>query len=193
MEYQLVALIILISLLSAYIQSTPTQAIKDELEIRNKLALYAVAIDSQDWDTLDEIFTPNIVANYHIPDHEVLHGLPAVKSFVVKQLTGTVVQHTVDTIVVEPRPSPTGDIKSTSYVVANTLGQGKLGEAAFVFGKFFDTWTKSNGKWKVKNRVFELFVSCFPVIVSDLVFANRGSRQPPGITGNKAVMSVKNY
>lgn len=40
------------------------QALSDRAEIQDLIALYAHAIDSQDWDALDAVFTPDATIDY---------------------------------------------------------------------------------------------------------------------------------
>lgn len=42
----------------------PLQEISDRLEIQDLIARYAHAIDDQDWDALDRVFTPDAVIDY---------------------------------------------------------------------------------------------------------------------------------
>lgn len=131
----------------------------DELQIRNKLSLYTIAIDTQNFALLDQIFIPDVVFDYQVPDTSILYGLPAVKTYLVKALTGFVTQHTLSTTVVE-QTDLKGGVNSTAYLVANFLGQGNLtGSAAFVYGRYLDAWIKQKGQWRIKTRTLELLVS----------------------------------
>ena len=40
------------------------QEISDRLEIQDLLTAYCDAIDSQNWDALDDIFTPDAIIDY---------------------------------------------------------------------------------------------------------------------------------
>lgn len=152
-------LVYLVALLGVASAFTPVPWAEDELQIRNKLSLYATTIDTQNFDLLDQVFTQNVVVDYQVPGASVLNGLPAVKAYLVKALTGFVTQHTLSTTVVEQLDRK-GDINSTIYLVANYLGQGNLtGTAAYVYGKYSDSWVKQKGEWKSKARTLKLIVS----------------------------------
>jgi hypothetical protein len=52
------------------------------LAVRNVLARYAIDIDNQNWDALEEVFAEDIVANYTGQDGKVLlNGIPAIQDF----------------------------------------------------------------------------------------------------------------
>ena len=74
---------------------TPLKHAKDELEIRNKISLYALAIDTKDFGLLSQVFTSDVVIDYHVPDSGPLAGLPAVQAYLAKALDGFVTQHTL--------------------------------------------------------------------------------------------------
>ena len=137
----------------------PLPSAKDELQIRNKLSLYTIALDTKSFTLLDQVFTPDVVIDYRALDASILYGLPVVKTYLVKSLTGFVTQHTLSSTVVEATDQK-GNVNSTVYLVANYLGQGNLtGSAAYVYGRYLDAWTKQNGDWKSKTRILKLFVS----------------------------------
>lgn len=152
---------------------TPLSSATDELQIRNKISLYAIALDTLNLTLLDEVFTSDVMINYQLPGGGVFYGLPAVKTFLVQSLTGFVTQHTLSTTLVE-QTDQKGGVKSVAYLVANYIGQGNLtGSAAYIYGKYVDTWTKENDEWKIKARTLDGL--------------------PSGFTGNLAVLSAPNF
>lgn len=156
MQFLLLLITALLPITSAF---TPLPSAIDELEIRNKLSLYAIALDTQNFALLDQVFTPDAVIDYRVPEASILYGLPAVKTYLVKMLTGFVTQHTLSTTVVE-QTDRNGGVNSTVYLVANYLGQGNLtGSAAYVYGTYLDAWTKQKGEWRIKARTLDYFVS----------------------------------
>ena len=145
---QFLVLFLTTLLLSLKVNSyVPVNSASSELEIRNRLSLYSIALDTKSFDILDQVFTPDVVVNYQVPQGGVFTGLPAVKAYLVKSLTGFVTQHTLSTTVVEvvsgrgaENDRNGGGINSTIYLVANYLGQGSLtGQAAFVYRKYLDS------------------------------------------------------
>ena len=83
-------------LITAY---TPVPSPADELQIRNKLSLYAIAIDNKDFGLLSQVFTQDVHINFPSPGGENLNGLPAVQEYLKAQLDGFVTQHTLSTTV----------------------------------------------------------------------------------------------
>ncbi|KAF7505689.1 hypothetical protein GJ744_000538 [Endocarpon pusillum] len=165
-------LLLITALLPTASAFTPLRSATDELQIRNKLSLYAIALDTKNLVLLDQVFTPDAVIVYPGPAASILHGLPALKTYLGKALTGFVTQHTLSTTVVEQTDGREG-VNSTVYLVANYLGQGNLtGSVAYFHGTYFDVWTKQKGEWKSKARTLELL--------------------PPGPVGNLAILSSPN-
>lgn len=131
-----------------------------DLEIRNKLSLYAIRLDTKQFDLLDEIFTSDVVANYGLPGTAgVYHGLTAVKDFLRSNLPPhSITQHAITTIVIDFSDESTP--VSTAYVTANYFGQGNLtGQAVAIYGAYRDQWTDDGGQWKLKDRTTSYVVS----------------------------------
>lgn len=130
-----------------------------DLEIRNKLSLYAIRLDTKEFGLLDEVFTADVVANYSLPGTAgTYYGLTAVEDFLKSNLPPNVVtQHAITTIVIDfsDESTPT----SVSYVTANYFGQGNLtGQSVAIYGSFRDQWTSDGWSWKLKNRTFTYVV-----------------------------------
>ncbi|KAL8784764.1 MAG: hypothetical protein Q9195_008900 [Heterodermia aff. obscurata] len=138
-----------------------------ELEIRQKISLYALAIDQKNFALLSDVFTPTAVANY--PPNSLVRGLPAIQAFLKTQLGDIVTQHTLSSTVVDfvnPRAP-----NSTAYLVAYYFGQGNLtGQTLSFYGRYRDQWEYRGGGWKTKAR--------------ELVFF------PPGVIGNLAILGA---
>lgn len=130
-----------------------------ELQIRNKISLYALALDAKDYGLVGDIFTADAVVNY--PGIGPLSGVPAVQAYVKTQLEGLVTQHTMSTIMVDFGPPGLQTIpRSTAYLIANFLGQGDLaGQVVVFYGKYTDLWAFEAGSWKCKNRTLTFLVS----------------------------------
>lgn len=130
-----------------------------ELQIRNKLALFAIAIDNKDFDLFGLIFTKNVVARFGLdPPQDVLRGLENVKNATKVAVDVIVTQNTVSTIFVNFTNlyEPT----SISYLLGNYLGQGNLTNQTMNFyGKWIDKWAFEDGSWKIKERNLTYFVS----------------------------------
>ena len=63
-----------------------TQDAINVLEIQQMINLYATAADQQRLDLLPQIFTPDVTVNFNTPGVPILHGLPAVTSFMAAAL-----------------------------------------------------------------------------------------------------------
>ncbi|MCJ1423799.1 hypothetical protein MMC29_001684 [Sticta canariensis] len=132
-----------------------------ELQIRNKISLYTLAIDAKDYGLLEQVFTTDVVVNYNYTGLGLLTGVPAVQAFLAEQLQGLVTQHTISTTVVDFGPPGLQHTpNSTAYLVANYLGQRSLtGQTLFFYGIYTDQWVFEAGSWKSKNRILNFLVS----------------------------------
>lgn len=129
-----------------------------ELQIRNKLALYALAVDTKELGLLDEVFTTDAVFNY--PDIGLLHGVAALQTYINEVVRGLVTQHTISTMVVDfGPPGQQHAPNSTAYLVANFPGQRNLtGQLLVILGKYTDQWAFEAGSWKSKDRKLTFLV-----------------------------------
>ena len=126
-----------------------------ELEIRQKIPLYSLAIDQKNFGLLSDVFTPNAVAKY--PPNSVVQGLPNIQAFLKSQLANFVTQHTISSTVVDfvDKRSP----NSTAYLVAYYFGQGNLtGQTLSFYGRYLDQWEYREGGWKIRSRELIFFV-----------------------------------
>ena len=134
-----------------------------DLEIRNKLSLYAIRLDTKQFDRLDEIFTSDVVANYGFPGTVgTYHGLDALKHFLKSTLLPNyVTRHAISTIVIDFSDESTPS--STAYVTNDFFGQGNLtGQTVAIYATYRDQWTDDDGRWKLKNRTVSYIVSHSP-------------------------------
>lgn len=145
----------------AHDQSPHPDTTAAELQIRNKISLYTLAIDAKDYGLLEQIFTTDVVVNYNYTGLGPLNGVPAVQAFLTEQLQGLVTQHTISSTVVDFGPPGLQHTpNSTAYLVANYIGQRSLaGQALFFYGIYSDQWVFEAGSWKSKNRVLNFLVS----------------------------------
>ena len=130
-----------------------------ELQIRNKLSLYAIAVDTKDFGLLTDFFTETAIANYSAPPpNDIYRGLPAIQEFLKVSVKDFVSQHAISSTLVDMTNEASPN--STAYVVASFLGQGNLtGQSLAFYGKYIDQWIYDSGSWKTRNRNFTLFVS----------------------------------
>lgn len=129
-----------------------------DLQIRNKLSLYALAVDGKQFDLLNQIFTPDVSTDYV---GVISIGLLAFSSFLANSVVNKTTQHAISSTVVEPtRGNGTKSFNSTAYVVATFLGRANLtGQSLALYGKYLDEWVEEQGEWKSRRRVLDFFVS----------------------------------
>ena len=128
-----------------------------ELEIRNKLSLYSIAVDRRSWGLLADIFTQDVVADYG-PPFGPLAGIPGLTEFLINNTKGTVTQHSMTSTVVDfsSRRSP----NTTTYLQATYIGQGVYNQTTLTFyGQYEDEWMKVGKEWLSKSRKLTLLVS----------------------------------
>lgn len=110
------------SLPTAYPGSLTAQDPALDLQIRNTLSHYPLAIDGKNFPTLSLVFTQNVVANYSAP-LGVLTGLASVISMLEASLAPVRTQHALSTEVVEILEGET-EARTLTYVTATHFGVG---------------------------------------------------------------------
>ncbi len=138
--------------------ATQLQAFTD-VQIRDKISLYSIALDTKNFALLSEVLTVDVVADYGLPPPNALvHGLAENQKVLKAAIDHYTTQETISTTVVDfiDENSP----NSTAYLVANYFGKGNLtGQLLSVYGKYEDRWAFEGGSWKIKNRILSFFVS----------------------------------
>ncbi|KAG7005240.1 hypothetical protein G7Y79_00021g051070 [Physcia stellaris] len=131
------------SLTRAY---TPCIDPNTELQIRNRLALFAQAIDFDQYSLFREVFTANVNATFG-PPYTPYIGLQAVEeanSFFKNVTT----QISISSIVVNCTDQQAPE--SVSYFLAtNFVNETDL---SLSYGKYFDQWVKEGAAWKIQQR-----------------------------------------
>ncbi|KAL8750063.1 MAG: hypothetical protein Q9184_006561, partial [Pyrenodesmia sp. 2 TL-2023] len=143
-SHALPVLLLFLSIITPVITYTQLSNAQDELQIRNKLSLYAYAVDDKQFDLFDQIFTADTNAIYSDAPADQLKGVEALKSYLSKAVAGQVTQHALSSILVEEvaatsaggthptvpltsgSHSPQHHVNSTAYFVATFFGQGDL-------------------------------------------------------------------
>ena len=141
--------------------SFPISVIQDASSIeaiRNTLALYAFAIDGQNFAALGESLATNIVANYG-PPLGVLTPLSTIATTLSAALQCVTTQHHLGTQLIQIR-SLTSAFSITYYRALHFGKNALVNEFAEAYGQYQDTWQRqSNGKWKIINRNLVYMVS----------------------------------
>ncbi len=105
-------------------QEIAGQAFTD-IQTRDKISLYALAIDNKNFPLLSEVFTPDTTAKFSLlPPNELLHGLTETQHVLKGALKDYVTQHTLSTTVVDLLDG--SEPNSTAYLVAHYFGKGNL-------------------------------------------------------------------
>lgn len=148
-------------------KGTNVAALLDIEDIRETISLYAYIIDGRTYDSLSEIFTPDVVANYSAP-LGVLNGVEAIKttlSAALAQFAGT--QHLLGSqnirLCDKNRAVSATYFKAAHYMQQNaTVGAtGVTDDSAmlYVHAQYQDSWVKRNGWWKIAYRNVVYMVS----------------------------------
>jgi 3-phenylpropionate/cinnamic acid dioxygenase small subunit len=130
------------------------QEISDRLEIQDLLAAYSHAIDTRNWDALDDVFTPDA----HI-DYSAMGGskgnLAETKEFLRKAMQQFAsFQHMVATSQIRIR----GDVAEGRTICHNpmVLDRGNGQTHAFFCGLWYrDRFVRTEQGWRIQERVEE--------------------------------------
>ena len=131
------------SLVQAY---TPCNDPATELQIRNRLALFAQAIDFDQYHLFAEVFTANVNTTFG-PPYTPYIGLEAVEeanSFFRNVTTQISISSTVVNCTDQQAPESVSYFLATNFVNETDL--------SLSYGKYFDQWVKEGAAWKIKQR-----------------------------------------
>lgn len=126
--------------------------------IRATLALYPLAIDGKNFESLSLIFAPDAVANYSEPLN-VLTPLSTIQSVLETSLNPVTTQHSFGTQLIDVLSHDSAF--SVTYYTATHFGREEFtGKTATAFGQYQDVWKKQgDGGWKITNRNLVYMVS----------------------------------
>jgi hypothetical protein len=137
------------------------QEISDRLEIQDLMVRYSYAIDSRDWDALDNVFTPDAHIDYSVFGGSV-GDLPSTKKFLAEAMPNfPVFQHMVagTTITFD------GDTATTKTQCHNpmTMGEGENPDLMVCGLWYVDKLVRTADGWRIKERVEEkVYMKVFP-------------------------------
>ncbi|KAL8789663.1 MAG: hypothetical protein Q9195_006716 [Heterodermia aff. obscurata] len=141
------------SLPTAYPNSLTAQNPTLDLQIRNTLSHYPLAIDGKNFSALSLVFTQDVVANYSAP-LGVLTGLASLMSTLETSLAPVRTQHALSTEVIEILEGES-TARSLTYVTATHFGMGAYyGQAVYAYAQYQDDWVRSccPHEWRIKTR-----------------------------------------
>lgn len=134
------------------------QEISDRLEIEDLIASYSHALDGRDWESFDEIFTPDAVIDYTVMGGPRFEGdLPAVKAYLAETMQLMV---TYQHLVASSRIRVDGDTAKVRTICFNpmvlNMGPDKDPRVFFVGLWYRDTCIRTEAGWRISERVEEL-------------------------------------
>jgi ketosteroid isomerase-like protein len=130
------------------------QEISDRMEIQDLMVSYCYAIDSSDWDALDDVFTPDATIDYS-EMVGVRGNLAHIKAFLAASLSQVVgFQHAISTT----RLRFEGDVARGRTVCFNPITiKNAAGEKQVMFmGLWYrDTFVRTPQGWRIQDRYEE--------------------------------------
>jgi hypothetical protein len=130
------------------------QEISDRLEIQDLLVAYSHAIDTQDWDALDDVFTPDAFIDYSAFGGSA-GDLPSTKKFLANAMPNFAsFQHMVATSKVTIH----GDEAEGKTICHNpmVIDTGNGNTHVFYCGLWYvDKFVRTPEGWRIKERVEE--------------------------------------
>ena len=130
------------------------EEISDRLEIQDLLVAYSHAIDSRDWDALDEVFTPDALIDYSAMGGS-RGDLTTTKEFLRTAMERfSSFQHLVATSKVTLH----GDRAEGRTICHNpmVMDDGKGGTRVLVCGLWYrDRFVRTSDGWRISERVEE--------------------------------------
>ena len=129
------------------------QEISDRLEIAEVLTRYSTAIDSKDFDLLDDVFTEDSTIDYSSSVPGVLGSLAEMKAWLSDVLGGfTMTQHLVSNTSYEIQGDRAMTRTMFFYPMRWQDDTGKL-QTFFVGGYYEDELIKTVNGWRIRLRV----------------------------------------
>jgi len=127
-------------------------ALADRLAIEDQLVRYCRAIDTGEWDLLDDVFTPDAVIDY-TSSGGIRGVFPEVKAWLAKVLPLFAVrQH----FVANREVDITGDTATSRAYLYNPMGRRRADGGVDLFftgGVYADRWRRTSNGWRIVERV----------------------------------------
>lgn len=128
------------------------QELTDRLDITDVLTRYCTALDSRQWDLLEQVFTVDARAEYGSV------GSPAGLAEITEGIRGTIgdldaTQHLIGNVAV----TLAGDTATAScYLMSQHLRTGvPEGETYMIGGRYVDELTRTPDGWRITSRRLE--------------------------------------
>jgi ketosteroid isomerase-like protein len=137
------------------------QEISDRLEIQDLFVEYTYAIDSRDWDALDDVFTPDAFIDYSVFGGSK-GDLASTKEFLASAMTMfPSFQHMVSTSKITVH----GDTADAKTICHNpmTMGDGDDPDLMICGLWYVDKLVRTPAGWRIAQRVEEKsYMKVFP-------------------------------
>jgi 3-phenylpropionate/cinnamic acid dioxygenase small subunit len=127
------------------------QAISDRLEIEGLLSRYAWALDTKEFDGLDDVFTDDAFLDYTSAGG-IKGNYPEVKAWLAQVLPHfPAYQH----LVTNKHITIDGDTATSRAGFYNPMGQNKDGGVSYFYvgGEYHDKLVRTDAGWRIKERV----------------------------------------
>ena len=137
------------------------QEISDRMEIQDLMVSYSYAIDSRNWDALDNVFTPDAFIDYSVFGGST-GDLPSTKKFLAETMhIFPALQHMVSgtTMTID------GDTAEAKTQCHNPMAMGEGDDPDLMFcGLWYvDKLVRTTEGWRIKERVEEkCYMRIFP-------------------------------
>jgi 3-phenylpropionate/cinnamic acid dioxygenase small subunit len=132
--------------------SDDSRELRDRLEINDLLVRYAWAIDTKDWDALDDVFTPDAHIDYTATGG-IAGALADIKPWLAQSLAAfPATQH----LLANSQVTIEGDTAKARTAVYNPMGAAtREGPLHFFFmgGIYADQLVRTTTGWRIKERV----------------------------------------
>lgn len=129
------------------------QEVADRMAIHDLCRVYAWAIDLQDWDLLDTVFTPDAFLDYSSNPGGIAGPYPEVRAWLASVLPFfPVTQHLMSNTLIELR----GDTATAKTMVSNPQGARTKAGPPHIFtvgARYDDELVRTPDGWKMSKRV----------------------------------------
>ncbi|MEU6658834.1 nuclear transport factor 2 family protein [Streptomyces sp. NPDC046821] len=132
------------------------QEISDRLEIQDLMVRYSHAVDTRQWDLLDEVFAEGAVIDYTAMGGE-RGNLEQIKKFLASAMAGfPAFQHLIsNTSLTFDGDTATGRTMCHNPMVMPGEHGGDNGGVLYCGLWYVDTFVRVDGDWRIKERVEE--------------------------------------
>jgi len=130
------------------------QEISDRMEIQELMVAYCYAIDSSNWDALDEVFTPDAVIDYS-EMVGVRGNLTEIKAFLARSLAQVAgFQHAISTTQLE-FDGNTARGRTVCFNPITIRNEDGAKQVMFMGLWYRDTFVKTAQGWRIQERYEE--------------------------------------